>query len=56
MILYDVEELILKYYISFFHKNIPKDAKKYNKLLNNENKYDKEYDFTDKINEMYQVF
>ena len=31
----------------FFHKNIPRDAKQYNKLLNDETKYDKHYDFTD---------
>ena len=29
-----------------FHKNMPKDAKQYNKLLMNENKYYKDYDFT----------
>jgi hypothetical protein len=31
----------------FFHKNMPKDAKQYNKLLTDENKYYKDYDFTD---------
>ena len=31
----------------FFHKNIPKDAKQYNKLLNDEKKYYKDYDDTD---------
>jgi hypothetical protein len=31
----------------FFHKNIPKDAKQYNKLLNDETQYYKDYDFTD---------
>ena len=30
----------------FFHKNIPKDAKQYNKLLTDETKYYKDYDFT----------
>ncbi len=30
----------------FFHKNIPKDAKQYNKLLNDEAQYYKYYDFT----------
>ncbi len=30
----------------FFHKNIPKDAKQYNKLLNDETQYYKDYDFT----------
>jgi hypothetical protein len=31
----------------FFHKNIPRDAKQYNKLLNDETKNHKHYDFTD---------
>jgi hypothetical protein len=31
----------------FFHKNMPKDAKQYNKLLTDKNKYYKDYDFTD---------
>ena len=31
----------------FFHKNMPKDAIQYNKLLNDETKYYKHYDFTD---------
>ena len=31
----------------FFHKNIPRDAKQYNKLLNDKTKYHKHYDFTD---------
>jgi hypothetical protein len=30
----------------FFHKNIPKDAKQYINLLNDETKYKKDYDFT----------
>ena len=30
----------------FFHNNIPKDAKQYNKLLTDETKYYKDYDFT----------
>ena len=30
----------------FFHKNIPKDAKQYNKLLTDKTKYYKDYDFT----------
>ena len=30
----------------FFHKNMPKDAKQYNKLLTDETKYYKHYDFT----------
>ena len=31
----------------FFHKNIPRDAKQYNKLLNDKTKYHKHYHFTD---------
>ncbi len=35
------------YLLKFFsHKNIPKDAKQYNKLLNDETQYYKDYDFT----------
>jgi hypothetical protein len=30
----------------FFHKNIPKDAKQYDKLLNDETQYYKDYGFT----------
>ena len=30
----------------FFHKNMPNDAKQYNKLLNDETQYYKDYDFT----------
>ena len=33
------------YYISFFGKNLPKDAKQYNELLEDEDKYYKEHDF-----------
>ena len=33
----------------FFHKNMPKDAKQYNKLLTDETKYYKDYDFTHHI-------
>ncbi len=30
----------------FFHKNMPRDAKQYNKLLNDATQYYKDYDFT----------
>ncbi len=40
----------------FLHKNIPRDAKQYNKLFNDETKHYKDYDFTLIINVMYQVY
>ena len=37
---------MLIYYICLFGKNLPKDAKQYNELLEDEDKYYKEHDFT----------
>ena len=39
--------LIIALLYFLFHKNMPKDAIQYNKLLNDETKYYKHYDFTD---------
>ncbi len=38
------DETYLLYF--FFHINIPMDAKQYNKLLNDETQYYKDYEFT----------
>ncbi len=45
MNLWDLEEVIL-INIFLFHKNIPKDAKQYNKLLNDETQCYYDYEFT----------
>ncbi len=43
-----MQEMTLTYLYFFFNKNMPKDAKQYNALLNDENKYYKDLNLTGK--------